>query len=154
MDKNRPWGIHTLRDMLGSDSDSVSAGLPDGRWVRAIPEPYSANRLVAAWWVLKGRAYAILWPKHGDLEAALGVPERKKPWPSEGERSATAAATSAHLPKPDAFNVVSFSEEDVEALRAAFKKRFNEDIPRTETLFCVASIGYRMALRDLAAQKS
>lgn len=121
--------------------------------MRAIPEPYTANRLVTAWWVLKGRAYAIIWPKHGELETALGVPERKQPWPSEGERAATAAATSSHLPKPDAFKVVHFSEEDTQALRAAFKKRFNEDVPRTETLFAVASIGYRMALRDIADQK-
>ena len=68
-DRNRPWGVHTLRDMLGGTG--CSAGLPDGRWVRAIPEPYTANRLVAAWWVLTGRAYAIIWPKAGDLEIAL-----------------------------------------------------------------------------------
>lgn len=75
-EKNRPWGVHTIFDICGDTS--VGAGLPDGRYVRAIPEPYSANRLVAAWWVFIGRAYAIIWPKAGELEAALGVPERKQ----------------------------------------------------------------------------
>jgi len=74
-DKNRPWGVHTIASMYGA---GVSAGLPDGRWVTAVVEPYTANRLVAAWWVLTGRAFAIVWPKPGDLEAALGFPERKK----------------------------------------------------------------------------
>lgn len=72
-----------------------------------------------------------------------------KPWPSEADRAATAAAASAHLPHPGAFKVTHFSEADIEALRAAFRKRFNEDVPRTETMMCVASVGYRMALRDL-----
>ncbi len=36
-------------------------------------------------------------------------------------------------------------------MRAAFRKRFNEDVPRTETLFAVAAIGYRAALRDMMA---
>lgn len=34
-------------------------------------------------------------------------------------------------------------------MRAAFIRRFDEDLPRTETLMAVAHIGYRMALRDL-----
>jgi hypothetical protein len=33
--------------------------------------PYDANRLVAAWWVLTGRAYAFVWPKDGDLERVI-----------------------------------------------------------------------------------
>jgi hypothetical protein len=76
-DRNIPWGVHTIRDIFGSTG--CSAGLPGGRVVRAIPEPYSGNRLVAAWWVLTGRAYALIWPKHGDLEVALDIPERKRP---------------------------------------------------------------------------
>jgi len=59
---------------------------------------------------------------------------------------------SAHLPKPDAFKVIHFSEDDMRALKAAFIKRFDEELPRTETMMCVASIGYRMALRDMAKQ--
>lgn len=149
-DKNRPWGVHTIRDVVGSPD--CAAGLPDGRLVRAIPEPYRGNYVVAAWWVLLGRAVAFIWPKSGDLETALGYPERKRPWPTEAERTATAAAMSAHLPKPDAFKVTQFTDEDIQALRAAFRKRFNEDVPRTETLMSVASIGYRMALRDMAGK--
>lgn len=68
-----PWGIHTIRDIVGASG--CAAGLPDGRYVRAIPEPYTGNRLMAAWWVLTGRAHAIIWPKAGDLEDAL-APDR------------------------------------------------------------------------------
>lgn len=76
----RPFGIHTLGDMF---SVGCQAGLPDGRYVAAVAEPYTANRLVAAWWVLTGRAYALQWPKAGDLEKALGVqPRERKPWPA------------------------------------------------------------------------
>ena len=73
-DKNRPWGVHTISSMYGA---GIQAGLPDGRWVAAVAEPYTANRVVAAWWVLTGRAYAMIWPKAGDLERALGAPELK-----------------------------------------------------------------------------
>jgi hypothetical protein len=70
-----PWGVHKLSDMLGGNG--AQAGLPDGRWVRAIPLPYTGNRLTAAWWVLTGRAYAVLWPEAGDLEAILATQEPK-----------------------------------------------------------------------------
>lgn len=73
-DKNRPWGVHTIRDIYDA---SCGAGLPDGRYVFAVAEPYTANRLVAAWWVVTGRAFAMIWPKPGDLEIALGKPEPK-----------------------------------------------------------------------------
>ena len=69
-----PWGVHRLSDMIAPLG--IQAGLPDGRIVRAVPEPYSANRLQAAWWVLTGRAYAVVWPERGDLEDAL---ERQMP---------------------------------------------------------------------------
>ena len=36
-----------------------------------VAEPYTAGRWRAAWWVLTGRAYALLWPKPGELEGAL-----------------------------------------------------------------------------------
>jgi hypothetical protein len=61
----RPWGVHILGDLYHPD---VSTGLRDGRRVAAVAQPYSGNRLRAAWWVLTGRAYAFLWPKAGDLE--------------------------------------------------------------------------------------
>ena len=52
----------------------------------------------------------------------------------------------ARLP---AMPTVVFSDEDVAALRAAFLLRFDEPLPRTETLFAVASVGYRLAIRDM-----
>lgn len=67
-----PWGVHRLTDMLGTKD--VQAGLPDGTWVRSVPSPYWANmreRLRAAWWVLTGRAHAVVWPNPGELERAL-----------------------------------------------------------------------------------
>jgi len=75
VDKNIPWGVHTIGNIY---HESCEAGLPNGSWVKAVAEPYTANRVVAAWWVLTGRAYAFIWPKAGDLERALGVPERKR----------------------------------------------------------------------------
>jgi len=68
---------------------------------------------------------------------------------TERQRAALAETASSHLPKRPA-PIASASEKDIEALKAAFKKRFDEDLPRTETLLAVASVGYRMALRDLA----
>lgn len=65
----RPWGIQAIQDMY---SEGVDAGLPDGRYVAAVAEPYSLNvieRVRAAWWVLTGRAHAMVWPKAGDLES-------------------------------------------------------------------------------------
>ncbi len=40
-----------------------TAGLPDGRWVAARPEPFYAigRRWRAAWLVFTGRADAIVW---------------------------------------------------------------------------------------------
>lgn len=63
------WGVHCIASMYGGRG--IQAGLPDGRRVTAVAEPYSANRLVAAWWVLTGKAYAVRWPKPGELEDAL-----------------------------------------------------------------------------------
>jgi hypothetical protein len=70
----RPWGIQAIGDMY---SGGVGAGLPDGRWVAAVAEPYASNvleRVRAAWWVLTGRAVAFVWPKPGDLEEAMKPP--------------------------------------------------------------------------------
>lgn len=68
---------------------------------------------------------------------------------SEGDRNLVAEKASEHLPKPPA--MISVSDQDDVAMKAAFRRRFNEDVPRTETLYSVAAIGYRMALRDHAA---
>jgi hypothetical protein len=63
-----PCGVHTIASIYHPD---VQAGLPDGRYVAAVAEPFTGNRLTAAWWVLTGRAYALRWPRPGDLEAAF-----------------------------------------------------------------------------------
>lgn len=64
----RLWYIACIQDFYHPD---VRAGLPDGRWPYAVAEPYASNfleRVHAAWWILTGRAHAMLWPKAGDLE--------------------------------------------------------------------------------------
>jgi hypothetical protein len=68
--------IFELRDMVGSPS--CCAGLPDGRYVRAVPEPFYDGwlaRLRSAWEVICGRAYPVAWPQAGELENALCRPE-------------------------------------------------------------------------------
>ncbi len=70
-----------------------------------------------------------------------------RPERSEAERAAIAIAESAHLPTPS--HPGFMSEQDISALKAAFVRRFDEDLPRTETLFAVAMVGYRMALFDM-----
>jgi len=65
----RPFTVHRIWNVY---SPNVRAQLPDkSRWVAAVGEPYEGNlleRLRAAWWVFTGRAYALEWPKPGDLE--------------------------------------------------------------------------------------
>lgn len=88
-----------------------------------------------------------------------GMTDQLSPWPerrphrTEGDRSRFATAMSAHLPIPDAAMVVHFSDDDMKAMKAAFIMRFDEQLPRTETMMAVAHIGYRMALRDTQAKK-
>lgn len=69
---------------------------------------------------------------------------------SEQERWDIADAAAAHLPQIPPQICVYWTDADVAAMQAAFAKRFNEDQPRTETLFAVAAIGYRAALRDMS----
>jgi hypothetical protein len=64
-----PWGIERIGSMYHPDCQSE---LPDGRWVASVGEPYHCNwfeAVRAAWWVLTGRAHAVIWPDAGDLEA-------------------------------------------------------------------------------------
>ncbi len=76
-----PWFIHTLDGMYNPSCMSSA----DGKmYAFAVCEPYTAGRLKAAWWVLTGRAYALAWPKAGDLERAIGMQlfDRSKSRPS------------------------------------------------------------------------
>ena len=71
-----PWGIHSIGDIY---HPGVKAGTSDGRWVVAVAEPYTAGSLRAAWWVLTGKAFALRWPRAGDLEVALNVEPQPRP---------------------------------------------------------------------------
>jgi hypothetical protein len=64
--------IHRLRNMIGGPD--VGCGMPDGRYVRAVPCPFYGglfDRLRDARAVVMGNAYAVRWPEPGELEAAL-----------------------------------------------------------------------------------
>lgn len=70
--------IHSLRQMIGG----LGTHLPDGRLVRAVPEPFHGgliDRLWDAWAVITGRAMAVRWPAPGELEDALSPPKRRRP---------------------------------------------------------------------------
>jgi hypothetical protein len=67
-----PWGINRLANMIGGSD--IQASRDGTRWYRAVPAPYIGSlheRARAAWWVLTGRAHAIVWPETGDLERAI-----------------------------------------------------------------------------------
>ncbi len=70
----------------------------------------------------------------------------RRPERTERQRAEIAEKHAAHL--PTTAGVVRVSDADLDAMKAAFIRRFDEDLPRTETLMSVAKIGYRMALRD------
>ena len=65
MDKR---GVHTIGDMY---APAIQAGVPDGRDVAAVAEPFYGDNFRAAWEVLCGRAFALRWPKAGELEDAF-----------------------------------------------------------------------------------
>lgn len=66
---------------------------------------------------------------------------------TESERHEIARKYASHLPESAP---VFVSNEDLNAMRAAFIARFDEPLPRTETLMKVAMIGYRKALEDMS----
>lgn len=76
----------------------------------------------------------------------LSAYSERRPRRTEHDRSVIAEEMSAHLPVPAV--PIHVSDDDLRAMKAAFIKRFDEDLPRTETLMAVAAVGYRMALRD------
>ncbi len=66
-----PCYIHSIRQIY---SPHAMAQIEGSKYAHAVCEPYTAGRLMAAWWVLTGRAYAFEWPKAGDLEASIELP--------------------------------------------------------------------------------
>jgi len=73
--------IHRLGRMIGSPQ--VGCRLPNGLYVRAVPEPFFGglfDRLRDAAAIIRGDAYAVRWPEAGELEAALAdVPFKPTP---------------------------------------------------------------------------
>ncbi len=80
-------------------------------------------------------------------EHELSTWSERRPQRTESDRAKIADKASSHLPLPN--RTVMMGDDDLRAMRAAFIRRFDEDLPRTETLMAVAMIGYRIALRDL-----
>jgi hypothetical protein len=81
--------------------------------------------------------------------AVLSAWPESRPKRNESERAADAAYFARHL--PEVWHSVLVENVDLDAMRAAFIRRFGEQLPRTETLMAVAHIGYRMAIRDAQA---
>lgn len=66
----RPWGVNCLGSMISSNVYTEH----HGRMVHAVPVAYHKNWLQAvraAYWVMTGRAEAVVWPQPGELENAL-----------------------------------------------------------------------------------
>jgi hypothetical protein len=64
--------IHRLAHLVGSKT--VYTSEEKGKWVRAVPEPFYGgllDRLRDAYHIVTGKAYAVYWPKPGELEKAL-----------------------------------------------------------------------------------
>ena len=103
---------------------------------------------VPAWLRTPGNRAVIVNARLLALQAISAWPERR-PKLSESKRSETAEYFAGHLPKAERGRAID--DADLNAMRAAFIRRFGEQLPRTETLMAVANVGYRMALRDLAS---
>ena len=80
-----PWYIHTIERLY---DPRVQTKMPDGSWRMVVSEPYTSGSLIAAWWVLTGKAYAFTWPRTGDLEKTIGIstnmPKPPKPLTNPG----------------------------------------------------------------------
>lgn len=80
------------------------------------------------------------------MKSLIATYAADRPDRNEHDRAQIAESYNRHL---SASPVYHCSDEDIDAMKAAFIRRFDEDLPRTETLMAVANIGYRMALRDM-----
>lgn len=82
----------------------------------------------------------------------LSAWSERRPERSASDRGSIAAAYSRHLPPLP--TGVSWSEDDMRAMKAAFIARFDEDLPRTESLMAVAAVGFRIAMLAFATKTS
>lgn len=65
--------IYRIQYIIGGIG-RVSAGLPDGRWVVAVPEQFCGgilDRVRDAVAVFTGRAVALKWPELGEIDEAI-----------------------------------------------------------------------------------
>lgn len=134
---------------MGEESGRSGAGAPSGCQSAASAANASSRSGIPNAGALRERMIAEAGGEElVELLPCISAWSERRPARSEGERAEIADKFSAHLPISGTIRVIS--ERDMNAMRAAFIRRFNEDLPRTETLFAVAAIGYRMALRDAA----
>lgn len=64
--------IHSIHQMIGRAD--TQARLPSGVWARAVPIPFVGgiiDRARDAWAILIADAFAVRWPRLGELEVAL-----------------------------------------------------------------------------------
>ena len=78
---SKPWGINSIGSMIAGPGDQTEVA---GAYFRAVPIPYRKSAfeaMRAAWWVLTGKAEAVVWPNVGDLEYALrgAIPDHLSP---------------------------------------------------------------------------
>lgn len=88
---SRPWGINALANMIsGPGLESSRDGV---LWERAVPVPYRKNwreTIRAAWWVVTGKAEAVVWPDAGEYDRLIAEERRE-------ERNRCAAIAQRHL---------------------------------------------------------
>lgn len=66
--------IHSLQSMI---ANGATTDIGCGVYVRAVPLPFYGglfDRVRDAWAVMTERAYAVRWPRPGELEEAIGDP--------------------------------------------------------------------------------
>lgn len=70
--------IHKLRNMIGSNDTQAKT---ERGWVWAVPLPFYGgllDRIIDAIEVIKGNAFAVFWPRDGELEETLEQRVRSK----------------------------------------------------------------------------
>ncbi len=92
-----PYSIEQLQDIY---SPGVMQETTGHGWVWAVSEPYAPypwERLRAAWWVLTGKATAMVRPRPGELEAVLDI-VHERGWSSARSPRDANSAMSVSVP--------------------------------------------------------